>query len=94
MSALAHPRSFKHGRVYAHPEQGHIQIKSGYFLDPVYQRLSNHWHWTVLETGETGHGYGGEWEDVTDQYVTFSVPRHWLRLAGLDQITEREENPS
>ena len=41
-----------------------IKIISGYFLDPIYGRLSNHWRWKVVKkNGELQEGqdsgYGG-----------------------------------
>ena len=39
-----------------------VIINSGYYLDPQYQRLSNHWEWNRLtSTGKIGkkeNGYG------------------------------------
>ena len=34
-----------------------IEITGGQFMGRY--GLSNHWHWTYLDTGESGHGYGG-----------------------------------
>lgn len=61
---------------YTHPEDGDVRIDSGDYM--VNGRLSNFWYWTVIETGECKHGYGGPWPDVSDQYVTITVPKVWL----------------
>lgn len=52
------------GKHYVHPEDGLITITDGYYLDPTSSRVSNHWHWTIHRTGETGHGYGGDWPEA------------------------------
>lgn len=52
------------GGYYQHPDEGVIKILSGYYLDPIHQRVSNHWHWYNVETGEQGNGYGGPWPEV------------------------------
>ena len=40
-----------------------IKITHGYFLDPTYHRLSNHWTWREVlpngSLGKKGEGYGG-----------------------------------
>ena len=40
-----------------------IKITHGYFLDPIYHRLSNHWTWRKVlsngSLGKKGEGYGG-----------------------------------
>lgn len=33
-------------------------ILSGCYLDPVYHRVSNFWHWRNLSTGKEESGYG------------------------------------
>jgi hypothetical protein len=48
------------GKRYWHPEDGLIEITSGQYWGT--HGLSNFWYWTVVETGETHCGYGGEWE--------------------------------
>ena len=47
------------GKQYMHPEDGLIEITSGQYWGQ--HGLSNHWRWTVVETGETKHGYAGDW---------------------------------
>lgn len=40
-----------------------IFVTGGYFLDPIYERLSNHWSWRYVRPngslGRSGSGYGG-----------------------------------
>lgn len=52
------------GKRYLHPEDGLIEIVSGQYWGTY--GLSNFWYWTVIETGETKNGYGGDWEEVKD----------------------------
>jgi hypothetical protein len=47
------------GKRYWHPEDGLIEITAGQYWGK--HGLSNHWGWTVIETGEHHTGYGGEW---------------------------------
>jgi len=51
------------GKRYTHPQYGEIEITSGQYWGT--HGLSNFWYWTVIETGETKHGYGGDWPEVT-----------------------------
>lgn len=55
------------GKRYEHPEDGVIKVVSGYWTDPIYGRVSNFWYWTVEATGETHHGYGGSWPEITEE---------------------------
>lgn len=61
------------GKFYIHPEDGLIHITSGTFLSNG--RVSNHWYWTVVLTGEQHYGYGGSWPEfegkveIITQYV-------------------------
>jgi len=66
------------GGVFDHPEDGPVRIESGVYT--IGGRVSNFWHWTVLATGEEKNGYGGPWEDISDQYVTITIPKVTLRL--------------
>jgi hypothetical protein len=50
------------GKRYMHPEDGLIEITSGQWWGT--HGLSNFWYWTVVETGEEKHGYGGAWPEV------------------------------
>lgn len=52
------------GNFYLHPEDGLIHITGGFYTDPSNGRLSNHFSWTVVKTGESKSGYAGEWEKV------------------------------
>lgn len=52
------------GKRYIHPEDGLIEITSGQYWGS--HGLSNFWHWTVVETGESCHGYGDDWQEVED----------------------------
>jgi hypothetical protein len=52
------------GKRYLHPEHGPIEITSGQYWGQ--HGLSNHWYWTVLETGRSENGYAGNWEELTD----------------------------
>lgn len=58
------------GRFYLHPEDGLIHITGGqkwvYTGGSGGQRLSNHFYWTVVLTGETHNGYGGNWPEYKD----------------------------
>lgn len=52
----------KIGEKIKHPDGRTVLVKSGYFLDPTYGRVSNFWYWNeVLENGSLGpdeSGYG------------------------------------
>jgi hypothetical protein len=50
------------GKTYRHPDDGLITITGGSYWGN--HGLSNFWYWTVLETGETHHGYGDQWPEV------------------------------
>lgn len=54
------------GRFYDHTDDGLIYVTDGYYLDPIYHRVSNFFHWTVIATGEKHCGYGGYWLEVRD----------------------------
>lgn len=56
------PSPVEIGKRYMHPRDGLIEITSGQYWGT--HGLSNHWHWTIVETGEAGHGYGGDWEEI------------------------------
>jgi hypothetical protein len=60
------PVGLQIGKSYIHPEHGKITITRGCYRDPTFGRISNHWHWTVRQTGETGHGYGANWPPAPD----------------------------
>lgn len=51
------------GKTYQHPEDGLITITSGQYWGR--HGLSNFWYWTVLETGETHHGYANRWPEAS-----------------------------
>jgi hypothetical protein len=51
------------GKRYTHPEDGPIEITRGSYWGK--SGLSNFWHWTVLSTGESHHGYGQYWPEIT-----------------------------
>jgi len=63
------------GHFYLHPQDGPIYVTSGYYMDPSNGRVSNHFYWTVVETGEVHNGYAGlsgPWVNIDDQWeVTF-----------------------
>lgn len=50
------------GKTIQHPDGRMVKVTSGYFLDPVYGRVSNFWRWKeVLPNGKLGKeecGYG------------------------------------
>jgi hypothetical protein len=48
------------GKRYWHPVDGLIEITAGQYWGK--HGLSNHWSWTVIETGEHKTGYAGPWE--------------------------------
>lgn len=60
--SLARKSKMEVGAIIMHPDGYLVKIKSGYFLDPIYGRVSNHWHWNKVNAdgslGEAGHGYG------------------------------------
>jgi len=64
------------GGVYNHPEYGPIRIDSGDYL--VDGRISNWYKWTVLSDDTVQSGYGTRWPDISDQYVTITIPKFWL----------------
>jgi hypothetical protein len=53
------------GKRYMHPEFGVIEITGGQYWGT--HGLSNHWHWRVIETGETHSGYADYWTEVKDE---------------------------
>lgn len=46
--------------IYLQKGEDYIPVKilSGYFLDPIFHRLSNFWTWQNLITNEKENGYG------------------------------------
>ena len=52
------------GKRYVHPRDGLIEIKSGVYT--VDGRVSNHWVWVVVDTGEKKDGYGENWPLAPD----------------------------
>jgi hypothetical protein len=68
----------KIGAVYRHPMDGPIRIEAGNWT--VNGRISNWWWWTVLETDEKKAGYGEKWDDISDQYVTVTIPKADLEI--------------
>lgn len=54
------PATFKIGDRRVHPQYGVIVLISGAYQ--VNGRVSNHWHFTVEETGEHHADYGDDWE--------------------------------
>lgn len=70
------PSQLKIWNRYLNPETGRlVEITSGYYLDPIYNRLSNFWNWReVLDNGELGEGGRGYWripqrKDALLQYL-------------------------
>jgi hypothetical protein len=57
------PVTLQIGKRYIHPEDGLIEITDGKYRDATYGRISNFWHWTVIESGEKKHGYGANWPE-------------------------------
>lgn len=59
---LAGGSSMEIGKTLQHPDGRTVKVTSGCFLDPVYGRVSNYWHWNeILPNGSIGpdeHGYG------------------------------------
>ncbi len=59
---IASKSSMKIGKIVKHPDGRTVKIKSGYFLDPIYGRVSNWWEWNeVKANGKLGKkecGYG------------------------------------
>ena len=82
------------GQIHEHPEDGPIRILSGAWM--INGLLSNHWKWEVLESGETKSGYGGTWENISDQYVTVAIPKSVAGERSRAQIIERlaQSNPA
>jgi len=60
------------GKRYIHPTDGLIEITHGQYWGK--HGLSNHWHWIIVETGESSHGYGGNWPEATDEPEPKSEP--------------------
>lgn len=52
------------GKRYMHPHDGVVEITSGQYWG--LHGLSNHWYWTILDTGQSCHGYAGNWPEVTE----------------------------
>jgi hypothetical protein len=50
------------GGRYTHPQDGLIEITSGQYWGN--DGISNHWRWTVVETGEQRSGYANWESDV------------------------------
>jgi hypothetical protein len=59
---LASQSSMRVGIIMRHPDGRMVKIKDGYYLDPVYGRVSNFWYWNeVKPNGRLGKeecGYG------------------------------------
>lgn len=59
---FASTSKMKVGKILKHPDGRTVKIKSGYFLDPVYGRVSNFWHWNEVRSdgtlGKEECGYG------------------------------------
>lgn len=53
------------GAVVPGPNGRTIKIASGYYLDPIYGRVSNWWEWNEVfpdgSLGPTESGYGYRW---------------------------------
>lgn len=58
------PGTFAKGDVRLHSQDGLINLVAGQYL--AGGRVSNHWYWIVLKTGEMKNGYGGEWPLAKD----------------------------
>lgn len=57
------------GHFYQHPQDGPIYVTAGHY--EIDHRTSNHFHWTVVATGESHHGYAGmtgPWVNIDDQW--------------------------
>jgi hypothetical protein len=50
------------GKVVTHPDGRKVKIVGGYYYDPIYNRLSNHWTWREVKAdgslGPIENGYG------------------------------------
>lgn len=58
------------GKVYKHPDDkgAYIYITGGYYTDPIYRRISNHFNWRIINSdgslGKEEYGYGWSAEPV------------------------------
>lgn len=59
---IVNPVVLRPGQKYLHPEDGTITILAGQYYSNG--RISNHWSWSVDDTGELKHGYGENWPKV------------------------------
>lgn len=72
VDTVVQPVELHVGRFYLHPEDGIIHITSGQYYSNG--RISNFWCWTVVETGEPKHGYGGTWPQYDGKInVTYTI---------------------
>ena len=59
---LAAESSMGVGKTLKHPDGRTVKIKDGYYLDPVYGRVSNFWSWNEVRPdgtlGKDECGYG------------------------------------
>lgn len=60
------PISLQIGERYIHPDDGVIEITGGCYRDASFNRVSNFWNWTIVETGEQKCGYGAQWPKALD----------------------------
>jgi hypothetical protein len=63
VKSIVGPSPLRVGGRYRHPIDGEIEIISGQFWGT--HGVSNFWHWRIIATGETHHGYGDSWEEIT-----------------------------
>lgn len=59
---LGDPDEWNVGDVVRHPDGYDVLIIDGCFLDSLYKRVSNYWHWIRIDTCEVDSGYG--WRSV------------------------------
>jgi hypothetical protein len=74
---LIHPNEFNVGDVYQHPEFGAVYVESGCYLDPVYQRVSNHWTFRkVNKNGKLGKRFSEYGQSLKELKYSLVVKVH------------------
>lgn len=72
VESVVRPPSLIVGLFYLHPQDGIIHLTNGEYYSNG--RVSNFWSWTVVETGEKKHGYGGYWPQYDGKItVTYAI---------------------
>ena len=73
-------------------------ITGGYYLDPVYNRVSNHFNWRRINRDgtlqkEESSGYGGDWPLVRDAVVIkrVKIPAATWRIINFAKAQKKKK---